>query len=174
MFLFKGFLGILFGLLLITVPDFTLGAFLTLFGILLIAAGFISFLFAVTSRLTDTLFWFLVSGGIVVLGILTFIIPNIFAVVFAIVIAGWALVTGAWDFDRYLCSKRKFYVIVACLTAASVALIAVLFYYFPALRVNFLPTICGIFAVVYGVFALWIGQAILRDAMPACLTPEKQ
>ena len=171
MFILKGFLGVLFGLLLIIVPDFTLGAFLTIFGIFLIAAGIISFMFAVTSRLTDTLFWFMISAGIVILGILTFIIPNVFAVVFAIIVAGWALITSAWDLDDYLCNKRRFYAITIGLSLASLTIISVIFYYFVALRAGYLTTICGVFAVVFGIFAILLGQAILRGSVPACLTP---
>jgi uncharacterized membrane protein HdeD (DUF308 family) len=173
MFIFKGFLGVLFGLLLIIFPDFTLGAFLTIFGIFLIAAGIISFLFAVTSRLTDTMFWFMISVGIIILGILTFIIPNVFAIVFAIAIAGWALITSVWDLDDYICSKRRFYAIMAGLSVASLALISVIFYTIPALRTSYLTTICGGFAVVFGIFALLLGQAIIRRKVPTCFLPTK-
>ena len=173
MFIFKGFLGVLFGLLLIIVPDFTLGAFLTIFGILLIAAGIISFMFAVTSRMTDTMFWFMISVGIVILGILTFIIPSVFAVVFAIAIAGWALITSAWDLQNYICSNQRFYAIMAGLSIASLAAISGIFYYIPVLRSSFLTTICGVFAVVFGIFALLLGQAILRGKVPPCFLPTK-
>ncbi|HRY75435.1 MAG TPA: DUF308 domain-containing protein [Methanoregulaceae archaeon] len=174
MFIFKGILGIIFGLLLIAVPKFTLGAFLALFGILLIAAGVISFLFAVTSRQTDTLFWFMVSGAIVVLGILAFFIPDFFSAVFAVIVAGWALITGVWDLDRYICGHRKFYAIMTGLILVSLAVIAIDLRYFPVLRASYLATICGSFAFVFGVFATILGWMIISGRIPACLLPSEQ
>ena len=174
MFTFKGILAIVFGLLLIIVPDFMQGTFLTLFTVLLIIACIVSFLFAVTSRQTDTMFWFLLSGGIVILLILRFFIPIIFAAVFAVAIAGWALVTGAWDLDKYICSKRRFYAIMACLLIASLAIIALALYRIPVLRATFLTTICGIFAVIFGIFSLALGIMILRGRIPSCLMPASQ
>jgi len=174
MFIFKGILGIIFGLLLIAVPDFTLGAFLTLFGVLLIAAGIISFLFAVTSRQTDTLFWFLISGGIIILGILAFFMPLIFSAVFAIAVAGWALITGVWDLERYICGHRKFYAIMAGLIIVSLAVIVVDLRYFPVLRASYLATICGSFAFVFGVFGAILGWMIISGRIPTCLLPSEQ
>lgn len=171
MFLVKGILGIIFGLLLITLPDFTLGAFLTLFGIFLIGAGIIAFLFAVTSQQTDTMFWFIVSGGIVILGILAFIIPQIFAALFALSIAGWALITGLLDLEKYICSRRRFYAIMAGVSGASLGLIAVFLYLFPLLHQHYLTTILGVYSAVFGIFSLALGQMILRGRTLECLQP---
>lgn len=174
MFIFKGILGIIFGLLLIFIPDFMKGTFLTLFTLILVAACLISFLFAVTSRQTDTLFWFLVSGAIVVLLILRFFIPDIFAAFFAIAIAGWALITGVWDLEKFICSNRRFYLIMGGLSVISLVLIALALRYLPYLRTAYITTICGIFAVVFGVFALILGEMILRERIPSCLLPPEQ
>ncbi len=171
MFILKGILGIIFGLLLLAVPDFTLGAFLTIFGVFLIAAGVIAFLFAVTSQQTDTMFWFIVSGGIILLGLITFIVPHLFAILFALCIAGWVLITGAWDLENYICSHRRFYTIMAGLTVASLALIAVSFYLLPFLRTHYLTAIFGIYAAVFGVFSLVLGEMIIRGKIPPCLLP---
>ncbi len=173
MFILKGILGIVFGLLLIAVPDFTLGAFLTMFGLLLIAAGVIAFLFAVTSQQTDTIFWFVVSGGIVLLGILSFLPPfsSLFSAFFALSIAGWALITGVWDLEKYICSHKRFYAIMAGLSGASLALIAGAFYLFPVLRSYYMTTIFGFFALVFGIFSFVLGEMIIRGRIPACLLP---
>ncbi|OPY38273.1 MAG: hypothetical protein A4E35_00696 [Methanoregula sp. PtaU1.Bin051] len=171
MFLLKGILGIVCGLLLISVPDFTLGAFLTIFGLLLIAAGAISFIFAVTSQQTDTIFWFIVSGGIVLLGIFAFFIPHLFAAVFAISIAGWALVTGVWDLEKYICSQRRFYAIITGLVITSLVLIAGAFHLFPVLRGTYVTTIFGFFALVFGIFSFVLGEMIVHGRIPVCLSP---
>ena len=171
MFIFKGGLALVFGLLLIAVPDFTLGAFITLFGLLLIAAGIIAFMFAVTSQQTDTMFWFLVAGGIVFLGILAFFIPEVFAIVFALSIAGWALVTSVWDLEKYICSQKRFYGIIAALAVSSLVITAVAMYLIPSLRDNYLATICGFYAVVFGLFSIVLGERIIQGKIPKCLTP---
>jgi uncharacterized membrane protein HdeD (DUF308 family) len=171
MFIFKGCLGIIFGLLLIAVPEFTLGAFITLFGLLLIGAGIIAFLFAVTSQQTDTLFWFFIAGGIVLLGILAFFIPTLFAIIFALSIAGWALITAVWDLQKFICSQQRFYVIIGCLAGLSLALIALAMYFIPVLRTNYVATICGFYALVFGLFSLILGEMIVRGRIPKCLMP---
>jgi len=171
MFIFKGLLAIIFGLLLIALPDFTLGAFSTIFGLILIAAGIIAFLFAVTSRQTDTMFWFLVSGAIIILGILAFLIPWLFATIFAIMIAGWALITGVWDLEQYICSHRKFWAIMVGLIVICLAVIGIILYFIPALHKNYVTTICGVFAAVFGTFATILGWMIISGKIPPCLLP---
>jgi len=171
MFVVKGILGIIIGLLLIAVPDFTLGAFLTIFGLFLIAAGVIAFLFAVTSQQTDTLFWFLVSGGIILLGIMTFLVPHLFAILFAICIAGWTLVTGLLDLENYICSHRRFYAITGVLSAGCLALTAIALYLFPFMRDHYLTTIFGIYTAVFGTFSLLLGQMIISGKILPCLMP---
>lgn len=172
MFVLKGILGILFGLLIIAFPDFALGAFLTLFGLLLISAGVLAFLFAVTSRAADTLFWFVIAGGIIVLGILAFFARDLFAIIFALMVAGWALVTGVWDLEKYICSRQRFYLIIGGLTGASVALIMLALYFLPSLRGHYLTTIFGIYAAIFGIFSFFLGYGIIRGTIPACLLPE--
>jgi len=174
MFIFKGLLGIIFGILLIAKPDFMKGAFLTLVTVILIIACFISFFFAVTSRQTDTLFWFLVSVGMIILIILSLFFSDIFAAIFAIVIAGWALITSVWELNRFMCSQRRFYAIIAGLIIASLALITLAFYFVPSLHALYLTTICGNFALVFGIFALVFGLMLLRGRVPTCLMPAQQ
>jgi len=173
MFILKGILGIVFGLLLIVVPDFTLGAFLTIFGLLLIGAGIISFMFAVTSQQTDTIFWFLVSGAIILLGILTLLPPFSFFIsaFFALIIAGWALITGIWDLGRFICSSKKFYGIMVVVIIVSLVLIGGVFYYVPLLREHYVATILGTFAAVLGFFSLVLGELIISGRIPECLSP---
>lgn len=171
MFIIKGILGIFFGLLLISAPRFALGTFLTMAGVLIIAAGIIAFMFAVTSRQTNTLVWFTVSGAIVLFGILTFFIPDFIATSFALFIAGWALITGVLDLENYIIGHRKFYAIMACLTVTCLALIAVAFYLVPSFHEDFLYRIFGFYAVVFGFFSLVLGQRIVSGKIPPCLMP---
>jgi uncharacterized membrane protein HdeD (DUF308 family) len=171
MFILKGILGILFGILLILAPKFALGTFLTMFGLLIIAAGAIAFLFAVTSKQTDTMFWFMVSGGIVILGILAIFAHDIFAAFFALIIAGWALITGLLDLEKFVCSQRRFYAIMAVLSGISLAFIAVAFYAIPSFHGDYLSRIFGVYAVVFGIFSLILGQRIISGKIPKCLGP---
>jgi len=170
MFRLKGILGIVFGLLWIVVPGFAQFAFLSMFGLFIIATGFIAFFFAVTSKQTDTMFWLLISGGIIVLGILTFLNPRFFAVLFAFIIAGWALITGLLDLQNIISSDRKFYAIMAGLSCASLALIVVTFYFMPSLHdADSLSRIFGFYAVVFGIFSFIFGELIIRGRIPEFL-----
>jgi uncharacterized membrane protein HdeD (DUF308 family) len=171
MFILKGTLGIIFGIMTIVFPNFTLGTFFTIFGLFIIAAGIIAFLFAVTSQHSDTSFWFWLSLGILALGILSVFIPEIVALAFALVIAGWALVTGISDLKRCITGSRYYYSLFAAMLGSGLLLLVGMFYLIPALREHYLMTIFGVFALVFGIFSFALGEMILRGKLPCDLMP---
>ncbi len=173
MFILKGILGVIFGLLLILVPKFALGTFVTLFGLFIIAAGIITFLFAVTSQQTDTLFWFLLSGGIIILGIVAIWNSVLFASIFGICVAGWALITGFLDLEKYIQSSRRFYAIVAVLSGISIVLILATFYLLPSFYEDYISRVFGFYALVFGIFSLILGEMIIRGKVARYLQPAR-
>jgi len=169
MFILKGILGIIFGIIAVALPGFALGALFTIFGLFIIAAGIIAFLFAVTSHDKDSSLWFWLSLGILALGLLSVIfhevIPGVIAFSFAIIIAGWALVTGIFDLERCITGSRYYYYLFGGMTGTFIVLLLALFYFMPALRENYVMTTFGTFAFVFGVFSLVIGEMIINGKM---------
>jgi len=165
MFILKGILGIIFGIIAVAIPGFTLGTLFTIFGLFIIAAGIIAFLFAVTSHPKDSSPWFWISLGILALGLLSVIFPEVIAFSFAIIIAGWALVTGIFDLERCITGSRYYYYLFGGMTGTFIVLLLALFYFIPAWRENYLMTTFGTFAFVFGVFSLVIGEMIITGKM---------
>ena len=140
MFILKGVIGIIFGIIAVAIPGFALGALFTIFGLFIIAAGIIAFLFAVTSHPKDSSPWFWISLGILALGLLSVIfhevIPGVIAFSFAILIAGWALVTGIFDLERCITGRRYYYYLFGGMTGTFIVLLLALFYFMPAFPRN--------------------------------------
>jgi uncharacterized membrane protein HdeD (DUF308 family) len=165
MFILKGILGIIFGIIAVAIPGFTLGTLFTIFGLFIIAAGIIAFLFAVTSHDKDSSPWFWISLGILALGLLSVLFPEVIAFSFAIIIAGWALVTGIFDLERCITGSRYYYYLFGGMTGTFIVLLLALFYFIPVLREDYLMTTFGTFAFVFGVFSLVIGEMIITGKM---------
>jgi uncharacterized membrane protein HdeD (DUF308 family) len=165
MFILKGVLGIIFGTIAVAIPGFTLGTLFTIFGLFIIAAGIIAFLFAVTSHPKDSSLWFWVSLGILALGLLSVVFSQAIAFSFAIIITGWALVTGISDLERCITGHRYYYYLFGGMSCTFIALLFTLLYFVPALRADYLMTTFGTFAFVFGIFSLVIGVMIIQGKM---------
>jgi uncharacterized membrane protein HdeD (DUF308 family) len=165
MFILKGILGIIFGIIAVAIPGFTLGTLFTIFGLFIIAAGIIAFLFAVTSHPKDSSPWFWISLFILGIGLLSVLFTKVIAFSFAIIIAGWALVTGIFDLERCITGSRYYYYLFGGMTGTFIVLLLALFYCIPVLRDDYLMTTFGTFAFVFGVFSLVIGEMIITGKM---------
>ncbi|WAC05920.1 MAG: DUF308 domain-containing protein [Methanoregula sp.] len=165
MFILKGIIGIIFGIIAVAIPGFTLGTLFTIFGLFIIAAGIIAFLFAVTSHPKDSSLWFWLSLGILALGLLSVLFPEMIALSFAIIIAGWALITGIFDLEHCITGRRYFYYLFGGMSGTFIALLVALLYFVPALRADYLMTTFGVFVFVFGIFSLVIGMMIIKGKM---------
>jgi uncharacterized membrane protein HdeD (DUF308 family) len=171
MFLLKGILGIIFGLLFVVFPNLTLGTFFTVFGLFIFAAGILAFLFAVTSHPKDTSVWFWLSLGILAVGLLSLIIPGIVAFMFALIIAGWAFVTGIFDLERIITGTRYYYYLFLGMAGSGVIVLVAVFYLVPASRLRYLETTFGVFVFVFGIFSVVLGALLLKGRLPGTLIP---
>jgi uncharacterized membrane protein HdeD (DUF308 family) len=170
MFFLKGILGMIFGIMIVIFPGFTLGTFFTIFGLFILGAGMLAFLFAVTSHPKDTSVWFWLSLGILAVGLLSLVIPRIVAFIFALIIAGWAFVTGIIDLERFITGTRYYYYLFLGMLCTGILLLGAVFYLDPASRVRYFETTFGVFAFVFGIFSLAIGALILKGKLPGVPT----
>lgn len=92
----RGVVALAFGLLALWYPGITLAALIFLFGGYAIADGVFTIVSAIANRHGEPHWVALLLGGIagLVLGILTFIVPGITALVLLYFIAAWAIVRG--------------------------------------------------------------------------------
>jgi uncharacterized membrane protein HdeD (DUF308 family) len=92
----RGVAALVFGLLTLFNPAVTLAALILLFGAYALADGVFTVIAALASHRGEPRWVALLVGGIlsIVLGVLTFLMPGVTAVVLLYFIAAWAIVTG--------------------------------------------------------------------------------
>ena len=96
----RGVAGILFGVLTFVVPGLTLAALVLLFGSYAIVDGVLNIVAALRRRRAgEPPWWALLLEGVVSVaaGVVTFAWPGLTTVVLLYVIAGWAIITGAFE-----------------------------------------------------------------------------
>jgi uncharacterized membrane protein HdeD (DUF308 family) len=153
-------IGMIFGILAIIVPDITLATFYVLFWILL-AVGIAGFLLlAITSKSDDSVFWFILSAVLLVIGAVSFFAFDIVAIIFLLLIAGVAVYTGFFDITLALTHPKTKYILIPGMFIAGGLLLGVLIWYFPVVLHNLFLTVLGTFALVFGFFSILLGWYI--------------
>lgn len=97
--LLRGIAAVLFGILAFAWPGLTLLTLVVLFGIFVLVDGVLSLIAAVRGRHKSTPLWWLIIGGLVSVaaGVVTFLYPQITALVLILFIGAWALVRGVFE-----------------------------------------------------------------------------
>ena len=96
----RGVVAILFGVLTFVMPGLTLAALVLLFGSYAIVDGVLNIVAALRRRRAgEPPWWALLLEGVVSVaaGVVTFAWPGLTTVVLLYVIAGWAIITGAFE-----------------------------------------------------------------------------
>jgi uncharacterized membrane protein HdeD (DUF308 family) len=154
-----GIIGIIFGFLALLFPDPEM-MLATFYVIFLVVIGLVItvFLFlAITSTSDESMFWFGLSAGLLILAVLSFLAQLIFAIIFLLIIAGIAFYNGFTDITLALTHPRTKYILIPGMFIAGIVLLAALLWYFPVLSNNLVVVIIGNFALVFGLFSILMG-----------------
>jgi uncharacterized membrane protein HdeD (DUF308 family) len=156
--LIRGIIGVIFGLLALLFPNILLLETLYVIFWILIGLGIAGFLFlAITSRSDESLFWFSLSAGLLIIGVLSFLVQPIVAIIFLLIIAGIAFYNGFSDITLALKHPRTKYFLIPGMFVAGAALLFGLLYYFPSFLENLVIVTLGSFAFVFGLFSIVMG-----------------
>jgi uncharacterized membrane protein HdeD (DUF308 family) len=153
----RGIIGVVFGFLALMVPDVTLMLFRSLFGVLIVLGIALFIFLAVTGTGDESIVWFGLAAGLLVIGVLSFIIPNTFAIIFILIIAGIAIYNGFTDIMLALTHPKTKYIVIPVMVLAGFILLGALFYYFPGFSNNLFLSIVGTFALAFGLFSILLG-----------------
>src|SRR5262249_43005061 len=95
----RGVAAILFGIAAFVWPGITLAVLVLLFGAYALVDGIFAVVAGVSVRKEQERWWMMVLEGLagIVIGVLTFLYPNITALVLLYFIAAWSIVTGAFE-----------------------------------------------------------------------------
>ena len=97
-FALRGAAAILFGLIAMINPEITIYVLVMIFGAYAIVDGIFAILVSLRGSHADQRWWILLVEGIasLIVGIVSFLNPNITAFLFAYLLAAWAILTGVF------------------------------------------------------------------------------
>jgi uncharacterized membrane protein HdeD (DUF308 family) len=152
-----GSVGVIFGLLALLFPEQLQSTF---YGVFLILIGVVIVLFlflAITSKSEESLFWFGLSAGLLLLAIISLLAQVIVEIVFLLLIAVIVFYNGFTDIVLALQHQRTKYFLIPCMFLSGVALLAILLRYVPEMSQHLVIVTLGSFALVFGLFSIIIG-----------------
>jgi uncharacterized membrane protein HdeD (DUF308 family) len=156
----RGLAAVIFGILAFIWPHITLTALVFLFGAYALIDGVLAIIAGIKSHGEVNRWWLLLIEGIlsVAAGIFAFVAPPITAFILLILIASWAIVTGAFEIGAAI-QLRK-YIKGEWLLALS-GVISILFgaalLYNPVAGALAVVWIIGAYAIVFGVMLIALG-----------------
>ncbi len=154
-----GIIGVFFGFFALLFPDPEMMV-ATFYGMFLVAATFaivIFLLLAITSRGDESLFWFGLSAGFLIIAVLSFLARGIVGIIFMLIIAGIACYNGFTDIALALTHPRTRYFLIPGMFLSGAVLLVGLLWYFPVMAQNLVIVILGTFALVFGLFSILMG-----------------
>jgi len=149
----RGVLGIVFGIVALVSPESTKLALVLLFGAFAMADGIFAVVTGIASNGYFDRWWAVVLEGLtgIVVGVLTFFLPNVTALALIYLIAAWAAITGIFEIVAAIQFRRiipgEWAMILMGLL--SVVLGSMLFV-FPAAAEVSLVWLIGIYAIIAG------------------------
>ena len=153
----RGIAAILFGVGAFLWPDLTLAVLVLLFGAYTLVDGVFAVIAGIAARKEQQRWWMMILEGLagIVVGILTFVIPGITALVLLYLIAAWSIVTGVLEIAAAIRLRKEikgeWVLILAGIASVIFGVILILFPGAGALAVIWL---IGSYALVFGVLML--------------------
>ena len=107
--LLRGLLSIIFGVLVLVWPVIAVEVLVLLFGAFVLLDGVFAIVSAIRGRKDHRLWWLVLLEGIagITFGVVTLIWPQITALVLLLLIAGWAIATGALQIAAAILLRKE-------------------------------------------------------------------
>jgi len=164
--LIRGIIGVIFGLIALLFPEIMLATF---YGIFLILIGLIIVVFlflAITSKSDESMFWFGLSAGLLVLAVISYLAQLIVEIVFLLSIAVIVFYNGFTDIVLALTHPGTKYILIPGMFIIGIALLAALLWYIPGLSKHLVIVTLGSFAFVFGLFSIFMGYYQADEPKP--------
>jgi uncharacterized membrane protein HdeD (DUF308 family) len=155
--LVKGLISVIFGGLALIIPDPLMGLFLRIFWFLVIAGIIIFGFLAITSPGEESLFWFILSFALIIIGIGSVVFSDLTRIIFLLAIAVLALYSTYTGIAVALTRPGEKYFLVGGVVVAVIVLLGLFFWYVAPLQENPVMTIIGTVLLVFGFFVVILG-----------------
>jgi uncharacterized membrane protein HdeD (DUF308 family) len=165
--LLRGVGAVLFGVLTFVWPGISLAALVLMYGVFALADGVFSVAAAIMGGAPAPRWWLALVGFLgIAVGILTFVMPGITALVLLMFIAGWAIVTGILQIIGAIRLRKEIdneWLLVAC--GALTVLFGLMLAVQPGTGALALLFVIGAYAILYGILLVWFSLK-LRSHSP--------
>ena len=162
----RGVAAVIFGILAFVWPGLSLLALVLLFGIYALLDGFFALIAAVLGRHKSTPLWWLILAGLVSVaaGIMTFVYPQITALVLVVFIGAWALVRGIFEIVGALRLRKEIsneWLLIAIGLLSVIFGLAILAN--PGAGALALVWLIGIYAILFGLPMIWLAFRLRKQ-----------
>ena len=163
----RGVAAIIFGILAISWPDFTVGVLVAFFGAYALVDGIFAIIAAFQGEDRDR-WWHVVEGVLgILVGVIAWVYPGLTALSLLYFIAAWALVTGVFEIIAAIRLRRQltneWFLILSGILSV---LFGILLLFRPRESALALVTVIGIYAIIVGAMLLglaWRLRGLRKD-----------
>lgn len=168
----RGVLAIIFGILALVWPELTVLSLILVFGAYVLLDGIFAVISGIRSYGENRRWWAVLLEGIagIVVGVLTFLWPDVTGLVLLYFIAAWAIVTGIFEIVAALQMRREitgeWLMILSGLLSIVFGVVLVLF---PEAGALGLVWVIGAYAIVFGLLLIFLAfrlRGMRRDTEP--------
>ena len=129
-----------------------------LFFWVLIGLGIVLFLFlAITGRGDESMLWFGLSAVLLVIGVISIMVSVFVSVMIILTIAAIGIYNGFSDIVLALEHPRTKYILIPSMIITAILVLGGLLYYNPGFVDNLFLCVVGTFALVFGLFSIFLG-----------------
>jgi uncharacterized membrane protein HdeD (DUF308 family) len=153
----RGVLAVVFGILALVWPESMKLALVLLFGAFALTDGSLAVVVGIALSRYFERWWALLLEGLtgIVIGVLTFLWPNVTGLFLLYLIAAWAVITGIFE----IVAAIQFRKVISgewamILSGLMSALFGILLFVFPAAGAVSLVWLIGVYAIAFGIMAL--------------------
>jgi uncharacterized membrane protein HdeD (DUF308 family) len=165
----RGLAAVLFGIVAFVWPNVTLAALVLLFGAYVLVDGVLGLVVGLTRKSERRRWWVLALEGLagIALGVLTFLSPQVTALVLLYGIAAWAILTGVLEIAAAIRLRKEIdnEVLLGLSGVVSIGL-GVLLVLFPGAGAVSLIWMLGAYALVFGLILMALGFRLRARSSP--------
>ena len=165
MFLVRGILAILLGLIALFWPEVAFVSLVLIIGVFALVNGIIAIVSAFTSNAKSEHWWWLILEGVlgIGLGLLTIFQPQAMAKAWLILIAAWLIVAGVFEIITAIALRKVIEGEIWMILAGAISLLfGFVLLGSPAVGIFAIGFIVGLFAILFGVIFILLAISLKK------------